>query len=144
MINRTLYVFCIASAALSLSTPVIAAEAMRCNAQTKPGLFQPVLRVVSQGAQRDIALGQDGMTRKIFYRDRAVIAYMAQKMGIPATQLPSSVSSVCGAAEEFAAAPAAAPAPAAVTAPTAAPVSDGGSGDGGSGSVSDGDGGEVR
>lgn len=102
MINRIFCAFCFTSAAAILTTPAFSAEAMRCNAQTKPGVYQPVLRIQSQGARRDIIMGEDGLTRKIFYRDRAVIAYISQEMNIPITQLPSSVSSVCGSVEEVA------------------------------------------
>ncbi|WP_281856524.1 hypothetical protein [Litoreibacter halocynthiae] len=91
------------------TAPALAVEAMRCNVQTSPGVYEPVLRIVTQGSSRDFRLGSEGLTRKIFYRDRRVVAYLANAVGVAPQDLPRHVSRVCGAVEEAArAAPAAA------------------------------------
>ncbi|SFR49777.1 hypothetical protein [Litoreibacter janthinus] len=111
-------IFALFAAAVS-TAPAIAVEAMRCNVQTSPGVYQPVLRIVTQGSSRDIRLGAEGLTRKIFYRDRRVVAYLAQAMGVAPRDLPTQISSVCGAVDEVAAR--AAPAVAAVAVPAPPP-----------------------
>lgn len=83
----------------TLAAPSFALEAMRCNVQTKPGLYQPVLRIVSQGSTEDIRMGRDGLSRTIFYRDKEVLDYVAAKMDLPKALMPKSVSGQCGAAK---------------------------------------------
>ncbi|RLJ41852.1 hypothetical protein BCF46_2822 [Litoreibacter meonggei] len=92
-------ILAIFAAAVS-TAPAFAVEAMRCNVQTSPGVYQPVLRIVTQGDSRDIRMGSEGLTRKIFYRDRRVVAYLANAVGVAPHDLPRHVSRVCGAVEE--------------------------------------------
>ena len=107
-------ILAIFAAAVS-TAPTFAVDAMRCNVQTSPGVYEPVLRIVTQGSSRDIRLGSEGLTRKIFYRDRRVVAYLTSTVGVAPHDLPSHVSRVCGAVEE--AASRAAPTAAAIAAP---------------------------
>jgi hypothetical protein len=85
---------------VTLAAPAFSMEAMRCNVQTSPGVFEPVLRIVTQGKSRDIRLGSEGLSRKIFFRDRRVVAYLASSMAVPRMELPKRISRVCGAVEE--------------------------------------------
>ncbi|WP_394199747.1 hypothetical protein [Litoreibacter albidus] len=85
---------------VALATPAAAADAMRCNVQVSPGLYSPVLRVVTADGTRDIRMGAEGLTRQVFYRDSRVRAYLGAAMNIPASELPSSISRTCGAVEE--------------------------------------------
>lgn len=94
----------IITAAITLATafasPSVALEAMRCNVQTKPGLFQPVLRIKSQDKIQDIRMGTEGLSRRIFYRDRDVLSFIAAKFDLPPSQMPHSVSSMCGSVDD--------------------------------------------
>ena len=87
-------------AATAFSAPSFALEAMRCNVQTEPGLFQPVLRIVTQGKMEDIRMGEQGLTRTMFYRDAEVLSFVAAKMDMPQHLMPGSVSGICGAVDD--------------------------------------------
>ncbi|WP_146174149.1 hypothetical protein [Litoreibacter ponti] len=83
--------------ALAASAPQASAmEAMRCNVQTAPGLFQPVLRLVEPGKIEDIRMGEQGLTRTMFFRDREIMAYLNAKLDLPPMQMPKSISKGCG------------------------------------------------
>ena len=73
----------------TLTVPTIAAasqshsaEVIRCNALAPSGSYQPVLIVIEPKNRTTVFMGNEGLTRKIYFKDRSVVAYVLEKMGI--------------------------------------------------------------